>query len=130
MSPMRSVMATALTAVSMTVSVAAAPAASAQTGSFTLSLFNHVTLSTRTVTLTCDPTGGTHPDGDAACADLTAVGGDIAALPLVPRVCPAFVQTVTAQAQGTWLGVSKSYSKDFPNSCYANAFTGGHVFNF
>ena len=130
MNPMRSVMATTLAAVSLTASVAAAPAASAQTGSFTLSLFSHLTSTTRTVTLTCDPTGGTHPDGDAACADLTTVGGDIALLPLVPRVCPSFVEPVTAQAQGTWLGAPRSYSKDFPNSCYANAFTGGHVFNF
>lgn len=29
---------------------------------------------TRTMTLTCDPTGGDHPDADAACAALAAAG--------------------------------------------------------
>lgn len=42
---------------------------------------------TRTMTLTCAPTGGDHPDAAAACATLAAVGGDAFAPPPLDEMC-------------------------------------------
>jgi hypothetical protein len=50
-------------------------------------------------TLTCVPTGGTHPDAQAACDDLIHANGDIANIPPARGVaCPTFVLPVTAGA--------------------------------
>ena len=42
---------------------------------------------TRTMTLTCAPTGGDHPDAAAACATLAAVGADAFAPPPLDEMC-------------------------------------------
>ena len=83
------------------------------------------------VTLLCESTGGDHPDAAAACRDLVAAGGNIAAIPSETGVaCPLFFKPVNAQAKGWWEGRPVSYSRTFPNTCFANIQTGGHVFNF
>jgi hypothetical protein len=60
---------------------------------------------TSTWRLTCDPTGGTHPDPKTACRVLRANGA--AALPAVPKdkVCAQiYAGPETATITGTWQG--------------------------
>ncbi|HEU4909899.1 MAG TPA: SSI family serine proteinase inhibitor [Propionibacteriaceae bacterium] len=60
---------------------------------------------TSTWRLTCDPTGGTHPDPKTACRVLRANGA--AALPAVPKdkVCAQiYGGPETATITGTWRG--------------------------
>lgn len=107
----------------------ASPAAAS--GSLTLSLVSLTTGSTKTVTLTCAPTGGTHPRAEAACADLTAAGGDIARIPPMAGVgCLAVYLPVEARATGNWNGWFIQYSRTFSNGCVANVSTGGDIFYF
>lgn len=61
---------------------------------------------TRTMTLTCAPTGGDHPDADEACATLAAVGADAFAPPPADETCTeqwggAQVATVEGTVDGT-----------------------------
>jgi hypothetical protein len=111
--------------------VAAAQPASAAVGSLTLSITPDKTGIPKTVTLTCQPTGGTHPDGEAACTDLAKVSGQISWIPRLPGYyCLSLYDPVTASANGVWNGRPISYSQKFTNSCEANISTGGHVFHF
>lgn len=114
----------------------AAPAASADTGpvgQLTLSITQldiyGQPVGTTTVTLTCEPTGGDHPDAAAACADLIAANGDIYAIPPVSANCPAR-SSVEFDASGTWNGQPDTYGMKSPSRCQLEAQTGGHVFNF
>lgn len=84
----------------------------------------------RTVTLTCEPTGGTHPDAAAACADLIKANGDIKRIPPAKGNCLPVEIRVIAKASGIWQGRQIAYSQSFTNDCYANKGTGGHVFHF
>lgn len=95
--------------------------ASAAASSFVLSIIP--TTSTgggpTSVTLECDPTGGTHPTADAACKSLAAVKGDFTQLPSTGG-CPANWDPVRAIAEGTWQGTPVKYEKQFSNrSCAA-----------
>jgi hypothetical protein len=76
---------------------------------------------TRTVLLTCSPVvAGTHPDPVAACAELTAAGGDFEQLRGRPMLmCPMIWAPVTLAADGVWNGVPVSYRHTFPNQCGA-----------
>ena len=110
----------------------AAPTASADTapiGQLTLSITSILGGTTTTVTLTCEPTGGDHPDAQAACADLIAADGDIYAIPAVTAQCPAY-DPVEFDASGTWAGQPVTYGMKNNDRCLLNADTGGHVFNF
>ncbi|EME52510.1 SSI family serine proteinase inhibitor [Amycolatopsis decaplanina] len=81
-------------------------------------------------TLTCEPTGGTHPHAQAACDDLIPAKGRIEDIP--PQkdvVCCQVYQPVDATAIGTWAGVHRYYQQKFTNWCFAIARTGGHVFD-
>ena len=60
---------------------------------------------TSTWRLTCDPTGGTHPDPKTACRVLQANGA--AALPAVPKdkaCAQIYAGPETATITGTWQG--------------------------
>ncbi|WP_255945760.1 SSI family serine proteinase inhibitor [Streptomyces odontomachi] len=83
------------------------------------------------VTLECDPVGGTHPTPKEACAALTEVGGDFAKLPNVSGVpaCPTTYAPVEAVAEGTWNGTPVSYKEIFTNTCFAAIGT-NNVFKF
>lgn len=127
---LRLITAIALAAGSIAASVAIAPNASAALDSLTLTLTDQYN-GAKTVTLDCEPTGGTHPDADAACSDLIAANGQISQIP--PEwggVCPTYYDPTTASASGYWRGRSVSYQNDFENPCSANVATGGHVFHF
>ncbi|MFJ9559136.1 SSI family serine proteinase inhibitor [Streptomyces fuscichromogenes] len=79
---------------------------------------------TRGALLLCDP-----PQGFAraaqACAELDAVGGDIARLaPARGTMCPMVYAPVTAQARGQWNGRPIEYRQTFSNSCRLAVLTG------
>lgn len=78
----------------------------------------------RAVTLHCKPTaGGTHPDAEAACADLERADGR-PALTLnddSDRVCPQIYAPVTLTADGVWEGRRVSYERTFANNCVAQS---------
>jgi hypothetical protein len=83
------------------------------------------------VTLTCDPTGGTHPDAQNACDDLTAADGDISSIPAVTcPTPPTGFLPATATATGTWGGVPDNFTESFVSPWCINDDTGGNVFSF
>jgi len=58
-----------------------------------------------TWTLTCDPSGGDHPDAEAACAALTDDGGSALAPTPDDRMCTQlYGGAQTATVTGTWQG--------------------------
>jgi hypothetical protein len=84
-----------------------------------------------TVTLQCDPPGGTHPRAAQACADVSRAGGDLAQMPKStnPRACFMIYAPVTATAQGSWHGQPVHFTKKYPNTCVMRDKTGS-VFDF
>lgn len=84
-----------------------------------------------TVTLQCDPAGGTHPNAAQACDDVAKAGGDLAQMPTSsnPRACFMIYAPVTATAKGEWQGHPVNYTKKFPNTCVMRDKTGS-VFDF
>lgn len=84
---------------------------------------------TRTTTLYCDPTGGTHPHASEACASLEAAGGDPAALRQAHTMCTLDYQPVTLTAHGNWKNRPVHFEKTYSNSCTAKAET-EQVFDF
>lgn len=85
----------------------------------------------RTVTLQCDPPGGTHPKAAEACADVAKAGGNLALMPASenPRACFMIYSPVTVTAQGAWQGQAVRFTKKFPNTCVMHDKTGS-VFDF
>lgn len=85
----------------------------------------------RTVTLTCNPTGGTHPDAAAACAIVDQVGGaGLENMDLDPdAICTMQYDPYTVSVQGNdhflWVDFAKTYS----NPCVLTARTGA-FYNF
>ncbi|MEU6404841.1 SSI family serine proteinase inhibitor [Streptomyces sp. NPDC046985] len=73
--------------------------------------------------LQCDPPRG-YDYAKEACADLTAVDGDIRAIPRKHMICPMVYMPVTAQARGQWEGRVVNYSETFANDCVMQAQTG------
>jgi hypothetical protein len=84
-----------------------------------------------TVTLQCDPPGGTHPRAAEACADVSRAGGDLAQMPQSKnaRACFMIYAPVTVQAQGSWHGQPVKFTKKYPNTCVMRDKTGS-VFDF
>ncbi|GGN01761.1 SSI family serine proteinase inhibitor [Streptomyces fuscichromogenes] len=79
---------------------------------------------TRGALLLCDPPQGLSRAAQA-CAELDAVGGDIARLaPAEGAMCPMVYAPVTAQARGQWNGRPIEYRETFSNSCRLAALTG------
>jgi hypothetical protein len=95
--------------------------APAQPPASTLQLTTHDTANRiGSVVLTCDPTGGTHPHGDKACAVLSGVGGDPSRITARHQACTLIYAPVDATVVGTWRGKPVSYRATFPNRCVAN----------
>jgi hypothetical protein len=84
-----------------------------------------------TVTLQCDPTGGTHPKAAEACADVAKAGGQLAQMPAGanPRACFMIYAPVTVTARGEWQGQAVRFTEKFPNTCVMRDKTGS-VFDF
>ncbi|WP_435975341.1 subtilase-type protease inhibitor [Streptomyces sp. Qhu_M48] len=91
----------------------------------------------RAVTLSCAPTAeGTHPDPEAACAELkaTSLGGTfdgLLASPNPDRMCPQHFDPVTVTVDGVWEGARASWRYTFANSCAMGVtLNGGAAFAF
>jgi hypothetical protein len=82
----------------------------------------------RTVTLRCDPPGGTHPEAAGACADLARTHGRIVRNP-GETICTLEYRPLTANATGMWRGRPVAFAMAFPNSCVMHARTGA-IFRF
>lgn len=84
----------------------------------------------RSVTLRCDPPGGTHPNPRAACRELAAARGDLAKLRRNPEMaCITVYDPVTVRARGTWRGRRVAHDATYSNRCALTAAT-GPVFDF
>ncbi|MDT9682454.1 subtilase-type protease inhibitor [Streptomyces sp. TRM76323] len=83
----------------------------------------------RAATLSCAPTPrGTHPDPQAACAELAAAAGDFGTLLASPdpdRVCPMHYDPVTVTVDGVWQGSRVSWKHTFSNACLMSATLNG-----
>jgi hypothetical protein len=115
-----------LTACALTLACVGGPAAPPQT---TISLTTQGPNSVSTVTLTCSPLGGTHPDPGEACASLARAAGNFEQLPDKDQACTLIYAPVAAEAVGTYRGKTVNFSTSYPNSCVADARSGG-VFGF
>ncbi|PJE94325.1 hypothetical protein CUT44_29140 [Streptomyces carminius] len=71
------------------------------------------------VTLECEPAGGTHPTPQSACDKLAAADGDPRFLQPLPVLCSAVHDPVTATATGHWHGRQVNYRATFTNRCEA-----------
>jgi len=80
-------------------------------------------------TLTCEPSGGSHPDAAAVCERLAAAGGDISKIPNSGGFCPMIFMPVTVTASGSWKGHPVSFTKTYGNRCMADIAAGG-LFHF
>lgn len=83
------------------------------------------------VSLSCDPPDGTHPNAKRACAELHAAQGDFESLPgeQEQTMCTMEYRPVTAQAEGTWHGEQVLWQQEFGNTCTLRTTTGA-VFRF
>lgn len=82
----------------------------------------------RTVTLACDPAGGSHPHATQACADLDRSRGRFEHEP-DGRACTLIYSPVVARAEGSWHGRPARFRREFPNDCVMRAHTDS-VFTF
>ncbi|MUN40758.1 SSI family serine proteinase inhibitor [Actinomadura litoris] len=135
--PRIAVLATLSTALSTALSAAVAlgPAVPADASEaprtslrLTLTYPGHDASGTRSVTLRCDPAGGSHPRAAPACAELRRAGGRLVHDP-DGRVCTAQYSPVVAQARGSWRGTPVSFRSQFGNDCVMHSRT-GTVFGF
>ncbi|MFC0437008.1 SSI family serine proteinase inhibitor [Kutzneria buriramensis] len=75
--------------------------------------------------LLCNPVGGDHPNGDAACHDLGVASSDFDRLPGDPQgVCGAGYDPVTVTARGAWEGKRVNFEKTYDNPCKLRLHTG------
>lgn len=84
----------------------------------------------RRVTLHCDPSGGSHPNPAAACAELAKVAGDIGAMNVEPdKACTMQYEPITVTARGRWEGKQVNFTKTYGNPCVLRVTT-GPLFSF
>ncbi|HEY3709069.1 MAG TPA: SSI family serine proteinase inhibitor [Amycolatopsis sp.] len=76
---------------------------------------------TAATSLTCQPTGGSHPKRDTACAALIAAGGDFTRIKPRLQRCSMLYAPVDVSAVGTWAGYPVSFHTTYPNKCTADA---------
>ncbi len=118
-----------LVAVALSLVATGFASASTDTSSLTLTIAAPEGPAT-TVELTCDPSGGSHPDPKAACAELLAVAGDFDELSGDPTTaCTMEYRPVVANADGTWHGRPVYWEARFSNDCTMTSAT-GTIFRF
>lgn len=115
-----------LTACALTLACVSGPAAPPETA---ITLITHSPSSAKTVTLTCSPTGGTHPNPDEACTSVAQAAGNFEHLPDKDQACTLIYAPVAAEATGTYRGKTVNFNTSYPNACVADARSGG-VFGF
>ena len=107
------------------------PPPAAAHGSFSLSITSKATGTLiGKASLTCGPAGGSHPNPEAACRQLTQADGHIEAIPADQGVCPQVFDPVILRASGIWNGQDRRFEGEFPNRCVGVRSTGGIVFDF
>ncbi|GAA1772722.1 SSI family serine proteinase inhibitor [Nonomuraea bangladeshensis] len=94
-----------------------------------LSVTAHGGASLKAVFMQCPSSTEGHPYGEAACAAIDAVDGDLDRLPSRPRRGCAEQGSVTATMDGVWQNRSIGWQKTFPNVCELYAQT-GTIFRF
>jgi hypothetical protein len=83
----------------------------------------------RSVTLHCEPSGGSHPRPQTACEDLLPADGDLSAMGNAGVVCTLQYDPVHVTATGSWRGHPRTFDHVYANSCALHANTGS-VFQF
>jgi hypothetical protein len=85
----------------------------------------------REVVLTCEPSGGSHPEAEAACADLqTSLAAIVGRAPMAPGVvCTMEYDPRTVSAAGHWHRRLIRHTATYGNPCVLRAST-GVVFEF
>lgn len=85
----------------------------------------------RSVVLSCEPAGGTHPKAEQACAELDRANGRFGSLRSGNEnaMCPLVYRPVTVTATGTWRGKPVEHKQTYSNACTLRAYTGA-VFDF
>lgn len=84
----------------------------------------------RSVSLECEPTGGSHPHAADACAVLKKADGRIDHIRAKPgAMCPHLVAPVQATAVGTYDSTPVNYDHTWNNSCELTRAT-GELFDF
>ncbi len=98
-------------------SPSASPSATAGPTSLTVTVLDSKGAAPQSWTLTCDPTGGTHPDPAAACSALAAVPAPFT--PVSPKVACTEIYggDQTATIVGTYAGEPVDASYDRTNGC-------------
>jgi hypothetical protein len=76
------------------------------------------------VILTCDPSGGPHPNPAQACDTLKRVGGKPSNIRPGRTMCMMLYAPITAQITGTWKGRRINWSKTYGNACEMNRANG------
>lgn len=105
----------------------AQPAAAAPTNGKLVITVKTADAAPRTATLTCAPVGGSHSSAAAACATLSAAGGNPAAITPADVMCTMEYAPVKVKVQGRWNGKIVRYTETFSNNCRTSA-EGGAVF--
>ena len=83
----------------------------------------------RSVTLLCEPVGGTHPEAERACEELSGSQGVIGRSPSTETACTMIYAPVIAEAQGHWHGRPVRFRAEYGNDCVLAANTGS-IFRF
>jgi hypothetical protein len=76
------------------------------------------------VKLDCDPVGGGHPSGAAACATLDAADGDPERITPARTMCMTIYMPVDAEMTGTWHGRHVEWKHRYGNTCEMRRATG------
>jgi hypothetical protein len=107
-------------ALSLTAGPAAASTSASESGLvITAYTYDPVQPVTTEVSLRCEPTGGTHPDAEAACATLEQVDGDFDALIPLGMFCPEYFQPVAVEVVGKWRDRTVTFEHVYGNRCVA-----------
>jgi len=70
-----------------------------------------------TASLTCAPSGGTHPQAASACRTLERAAGRFDRIRGRDGVCTMIYRQVTAVAYGSWDGRPVRFEKTYDNTC-------------
>jgi hypothetical protein len=106
------------------------PTQGACTSSFSLSITSKAGDLIAKASLTCNPAGGSHPNPEAACEQLSKADGRIEAIPEKQGICTRIFKPVILSATGSWNGEERKFQREFSNQCEAVLGTGGVVFDF
>ncbi|MGW0522164.1 SSI family serine proteinase inhibitor [Crossiella sp. NPDC003009] len=74
--------------------------------------------------LLCEPTGGTHPNKDAACARLAEVDGRVESMTEESMACTMDYRPVTVTLKGNWQKRPVNFTRTYGNGCVLRSQTG------